>query len=37
RFSDIKIKELLELQWWNWDIEKITKSLGYLTGKKIEK
>ncbi len=37
RFSDIKIKELLELQWWNWDIEKITESLGYLTGKKIEK
>lgn len=37
RFPDSKIKELLELQWWNWDIEKITENLEYLTGKKIEK
>lgn len=37
RFSDTKIKELLEMQWWNWDIEKITENLEYLTGKKIEK
>ncbi len=37
RFSDSKIKELLELKWWNWDIEKITDNLEYLTGKGIEK
>jgi virginiamycin A acetyltransferase len=35
RFPDDKIKELLELQWWNWDIEKITENLHYLTGKRI--
>lgn len=33
RFSDEKIKELLELQWWNWEIEKITENLEYLTKK----
>lgn len=34
RFSDEKIKELLELKWWDWDIEKITENLHYLTEKK---
>lgn len=33
RFSEQKIKELLEMQWWNWDIEKITTNLKYLTEK----
>ncbi len=33
RFSDEKIKALLEMQWWNWDIEKITANLPELTGK----
>jgi len=33
RFSEAKIKELLEMQWWNWDIEKITNNLKYLTDK----
>ncbi len=37
RFSDPKIKELLEMQWWNWDLEKITDNLEYLTGKTIDK
>ena len=37
RFFDPKIKELLEMQWWNWDIEKITDNLEYLTGKTIDK
>lgn len=32
RFSDEKIKELLALQWWNWDIEKITENLAFLVG-----
>ena len=34
RFSDEKIEELLELRWWDWDIEKITGNLEWLTGKK---
>jgi len=33
RFSDKKIIELLELQWWNWSSEKITEKLDWLTSK----
>ena len=33
RFSDEKIKELMELKWWDWDIVKITENLEYLTQK----
>ncbi|WP_304236627.1 CatB-related O-acetyltransferase [Jiulongibacter sediminis] len=36
RFSKEVISKLLELQWWNWDIEKITKNIQNLTGDKIE-
>lgn len=36
RFSEDKIKSLLEMQWWNWDIEKITNNLKYLTEKREE-
>lgn len=36
RFSEEKIQELLEMQWWNWDIEKITNKLSYLTEKMTE-
>lgn len=32
RFSEVKIKELLEAEWWNWDIEKITANVELLTG-----
>ena len=32
RFSEEKTAELLELQWWNWDIEKISRNLHFLTG-----
>jgi virginiamycin A acetyltransferase len=31
RFPDEKIQELLQLQWWNWDIERITENLEFLT------
>lgn len=31
RFSPEKIEELLKMQWWNWDIEKITGNLEFLT------
>jgi virginiamycin A acetyltransferase len=36
RFSIEKIEQLLDLQWWNWDIEKINKNVGFLTGENIE-
>lgn len=36
RFSDIEISKLLELKWWNWDIDKITKNIQNLTDNKIE-
>jgi virginiamycin A acetyltransferase len=36
RFSDEVIERLLELQWWNWDSEKITRNLHNLTGTSIE-
>ncbi len=37
RFSEEVITKLLELKWWNWDIEKITKNIQNLTDNKIEK
>ncbi len=36
RFSDDVIKELLEISWWDWDAEKITKNVQYLTGNNID-
>lgn len=33
RFSDEKIEELLALEWWNWNIEKITENIPFLTNK----
>ncbi len=32
RFSDDKIKRLLELKWWDWPVEKITQNVQHLTG-----
>jgi len=37
RFSIPTIEKLLELQWWNWDIEEITKNIQHLTDNEIEK
>ncbi len=37
RFSKEVITKLLELQWWNWDIHKITKNIQNLTDSEIEK
>ena len=37
RFSEGKIKQLLEISWWDWPIEKITEKVNYLTGNDIEK
>ncbi|MCW1148966.1 CatB-related O-acetyltransferase [Flavobacterium lacisediminis] len=36
RFSDEKIQQLLELQWWNWDIDKITQNILVLTSSEID-
>lgn len=36
RFSDKIIKKLLEIQWWNWDIERITDNVENLTDSNIE-
>lgn len=37
RFSDEIIEKLLELKWWDWNIEKITKNVHNLTGNRIDK
>lgn len=37
RFSEDVITKILELEWWNWDIKKITKNIQKLTDNKIEK
>lgn len=31
RFSEEKIQEILEMKWWDWDIEKITEHTQFLT------
>ncbi len=35
RFSDEEIEQLLEMKWWDWDVEKIAEKLEFLTGKKV--
>ena len=37
RFSDDTIAKLLELRWWDWDIEKITMNIQNLTDMNIDK
>lgn len=37
RFSEEKIEQLLAMKWWDWDIEKITKNVQYLTGTAVDK
>ncbi len=36
RFSDETIDTLLEIAWWNWNIEKITRNLEKIVGADIE-
>ncbi len=36
RFTDAQIEQLLELQWWNWEIEKITQHVHRLTSKDFD-
>lgn len=35
RFSEETIEKLLDIKWWNWDIEKITRNVQYLTGNNV--
>lgn len=37
RFPEETISKLLELKWWNWDIERITKNIQNLTCNEIDK
>lgn len=37
RFDDETIKMLLEIKWWNWDVEKIKRNVAVLTGTDIHK
>lgn len=36
RFSEQEIETLLEIKWWDWPIEKITKNVQHLTSPNIE-
>ncbi|NBC05433.1 MAG: chloramphenicol acetyltransferase [Bacteroidetes bacterium] len=36
RFSDKNIEKLLEIEWWNWEIEKITENLPILTNNNLD-
>lgn len=37
RFSEEKISDLLEIRWWDWPLEKITRHIQDLTGDDISK
>jgi virginiamycin A acetyltransferase len=37
RFSEDIISQLLSLQWWNWEIDKITRNIPYLTDNQLDK
>jgi virginiamycin A acetyltransferase len=37
RFNEEEIKTLLEIKWWDWDIEKVTRNLHILYSKDIKK
>ncbi len=37
RFDDDSIRRLLEIKWWNWDMDKITRNLQHLTATDIDK
>lgn len=37
RFSDKEIEQLLEIQWWNWEIDKINEALPIICSNKVSK
>lgn len=36
RFPDDVVQKLLEIRWWDWDAEKITRNVQYLTSNNID-
>ena len=36
RFSDEDIEKLLEIKWWNWDLECLKRNLNYLRSVDVE-
>lgn len=36
RFTNEKIEKLMTMQWWNWDLEKITRNIQNLTDNTLE-
>jgi virginiamycin A acetyltransferase len=36
RFPKAQIEKLLELKWWDWEIEKITQNVQHLSGENLE-
>jgi virginiamycin A acetyltransferase len=36
RFSDTEVAQLLEIRWWDWDIEKITRNLDKIMESDIQ-
>jgi len=36
RFSEEEIEKLLDMQWWDWPIEKITENVQNLTGRRFD-
>lgn len=36
RFSDDQVNKLLEMKWWNWDIEKIKQYLQFISSPRID-
>ncbi|GAA4841806.1 CatB-related O-acetyltransferase [Algivirga pacifica] len=36
RFSEEEIQKLLELKWWDWDLDKITRNVQHLTGNDLD-
>lgn len=35
RFNEAKIKELIEIKWWDWDEDKIRQQVSFLNGNSI--
>lgn len=36
RFSDAEITRLLELRWWDWDVEKISRNIQLIMAGNVE-
>ena len=36
RFSEAEITQLLEIEWWNWEIEKITRNIHLIMERDID-